>query len=238
MGEGSSGAFYTIYPTRVLTHTNLLENTFQIKFWNVDFKDVDHTCCTSNHTSKPIKSIRESHPVATNCHTCPSNRGFAISVMRTTYYYVSLPKLLPFGALWPSEGVGLIERSTESFSRTCRVPPRVRSSRASSEREGPGFQKVGCDCFLERLLPRKGVEIRATLHTWDWEPVTIALHALSLVKKAEPVQVRFFTLRLRDQRSMWVNARWMWSLQAFLRGIEWIMFHGHLDYFKKSSLGG
>jgi hypothetical protein len=85
--------------------------------------------------------------------------------MRTTYYYVSLPKLLPFSALWPSEGVGLIERSTESFSRTCRVPPRVRSSRASSEREGPGFQKVGCDCFLECLLPRKEVEIRATSST-------------------------------------------------------------------------
>ena len=30
-----------------------------------------------------------------------------------------------------------------------------------------------------------------------------------------------------------VNARWMWSLHGFLRGIEWIMFHGHLDYFLK-----
>ena len=35
------------------------------------------------------------------------------------------------------------------------------------------------------------------LHTRDWEPVTIALQALSLVGKAEPVQVRF-TLCLRD----------------------------------------
>ena len=25
---------------------------------------------------------------------------------------------------------------------------------------------------------------------------------------------------------------------AFLHGIEWIMFHGHLDYFQKSLLGG
>ena len=32
--------------------------------------------------------------------------------------------------------------------------------------------------------------------------MTITLQALSLVKKAEPVQVRF-TLRLRDQRSIW-----------------------------------
>ena len=37
------------------------------------------------------------------------------------------------------------------------------------------------------------------LHTQDCEPVSIALQALSLVKKVEPVQARF-TLRLRDQR--------------------------------------
>ena len=43
------------------------------------------------------------------------------------------------------------------------------------------------------------------LRTWDWGPMTIALQALSLVEKAEPVQVRF-TLRLRDQRS-----KWMWD---------------------------
>ena len=32
--------------------------------------------------------------------------------------------------------------------------------------------------------------------------MTITLQALSLVEMAEPVQVRYFTLRLRDQRSM------------------------------------
>ena len=42
------------------------------------------------------------------------------------------------------------------------------------------------------------------LHTRDWEPVTITLEALSLVEKAELVQVRF-TLRLRDQWSMWMQ---------------------------------
>ena len=41
------------------------------------------------------------------------------------------------------------------------------------------------------------------LHTWDWEPVTITLQALSLVEKAELVQV-CVTQRLRDQRSMWM----------------------------------
>ena len=36
-----------------------------------------------------------------------------------------------------------------------------------------------------------------------------------------------------------VNARLMQSLvYGFLHGIKWIVFHGHLDYFPKPSLGG
>jgi hypothetical protein len=35
-----------------------------------------------------------------------------------------------------------------------------------------------------------------------------------------------------------VDARWMFSLRGFLRGIEWIMFYGHLDYSQKLPLGG
>ena len=35
-----------------------------------------------------------------------------------------------------------------------------------------------------------------------------------------------------------VSARWMWSLHGFLHGIEWIMYHGHLEYSKKPHLGG
>jgi hypothetical protein len=53
--------------------------------------------------------------------------------------------------------------------------------------------------------------------------------------KAKPVQVRF-TLRLRDQRSMYVNARWMYNLHGFLHSIKWNMFHGHLDYSQKACL--
>jgi hypothetical protein len=34
-----------------------------------------------------------------------------------------------------------------------------------------------------------------------------------------------------------VNARWMQSLHGFLRGLKWIMFHAHLDYFQKPPLG-
>ena len=50
-----------------------------------------------------------------------------------------------------------------------------------------------------------------------------------------PVQVRF-PPRLRDQRSTWLQDGCK-SLHGFLRGIEWIMFHGHLDYFQKRPLG-
>ena len=35
-----------------------------------------------------------------------------------------------------------------------------------------------------------------------------------------------------------VNARWTSSLHGFLHGIKWIMFHGCLNYFQKSFLGG
>ena len=36
----------------------------------------------------------------------------------------------------------------------------------------------------------------------------------------------------------YVNARWMYSLRGFLHDIEWIMFHGHLDYSQEPPLGG
>ena len=38
--------------------------------------------------------------------------------------------------------------------------------------------------------------------------------------------------------SGYVNERWMSSQHGFLNGIQRIMFHGHLDYFQKPSLGG
>ena len=66
--------------------------------------------------------------------------------------------------------------------------------------------------FLSSWYPRKlGVQNTllwtlhlGPLHTWDWEPVPITLQTLSLMEKTELVQVRF-TLRLRDQRSMWMQ---------------------------------
>ena len=79
-------------------------------------------------------------------------------------------------------------------------------------------QRRGCEAllplFLSAFMPPmlRGVMwslvCSGSLHTRDWEPVTITFQAFSLVEKAEPVQVRCFTLRLRDQRSMGMQ-RWM-----------------------------
>jgi len=47
------------------------------------------------------------------------------------------------------------------------------------------------------------------------------------------------SLRTTLEGSMeYVNARWLESPDKFLRGIAWVMFHGHLDYFQKTSRGG
>ena len=72
-------------------------------------------------------------------------------------------------------------------------------------------------------------------HTQDWEPVTTTLQALSLVEKTEPVQV-CFTLRLRDQRSMWMQDGCKVYMASYMASNG--VFHGHLDYFQKPPLGG
>ena len=65
--------------------------------------------------------------------------------------------------------------------------------------------------------------------------MTITLQALSLVEKAEPVQV-CFTLYLRTNIVCKCKMDQKKSLHGFLHGIEWIMLHGHLDYFQRSPL--
>ena len=60
--------------------------------------------------------------------------------------------------------------------------------------------------------------------------MTIALQALSLVEKAEPVRVartNGVSEHQMDVKSTWIPT---WH--------TWIMFHGHLDYFQKPPLGG
>jgi hypothetical protein len=79
-----------------------------------------------------------------------------------------------------------------------------------------------CEVAMSELVSHS--DVWGPLHTQDWELLTITLHALLLVEKAESVQVRF-TLRLRDQWSMWEQ-------HGFLHDIKWIIFHGHLDYFQ------
>jgi hypothetical protein len=65
--------------------------------------------------------------------------------------------------------------------------------------------------------------------------MTIALQTLSLVEKAELVQV-CFTLHLRNQWSKWVYDGCKVYMDSYM-GVKWIMFHGQLDYLKKLSLG-
>ena len=77
---------------------------------------------------------------------------------------------------------------------------------------------------------------RATSHVRDWEPVTSALWALSLVEKAVPVWIRFAP-RLGDEQSMWMQNGCK-SMHVLLHDIKWIMRHGHLDCFQKPPLGG
>ena len=79
-------------------------------------------------------------------------------------------------------------------------------------------------CVYWRLEP---------LHTWDWEPMTIIFQALSLVENAEPVQVHF-SLRLRDQRSMWMQ---YWC-KVYMGSYMASNISRHLNYFPKLPLGG
>ena len=97
---------------------------------------------------------------------------------------------------------------------------------------GDGLLNIGCLVCLTRLggwvaLPSE------PLHTRDWEPVTITLQTLPLVEKAEPVQVQF-TLRLRDQHSMWMQDGCKVYLDSYMTSngscflVTWIIFKYHL----------
>jgi hypothetical protein len=63
--------------------------------------------------------------------------------------------------------------------------------------------------------------------------MTITLQALSLVEKTEPVQVRF-TLRLRDQQSMWMQDGCKVNMDSYMASngscsmVTWIIFQNHL----------
>ena len=63
------------------------------------------------------------------------------------------------------------------------------------------------------------------LHTRNWEPVTITHQALSLVENAKAIQVHF-TLRLRDQWSMWMHFYMALNGSCFM--VIWTIFKNHL----------
>jgi hypothetical protein len=65
--------------------------------------------------------------------------------------------------------------------------------------------------------------------------MTTTFQALSLVEKAELVQVRL-TQRSRDQRSMRMQDGCKIYMDSYMAS-NGIMFHGHLDYFQKPPLG-
>ena len=64
--------------------------------------------------------------------------------------------------------------------------------------------------------------------------MTITLQALSLVEKVEPVQVRYFTLRLRDQWSMWMREGCKVYMDSYMASngpcfmVTWIVLKNHL----------
>ena len=70
------------------------------------------------------------------------------------------------------------------------------------------------------------------LHTRDWEHVMILLQAHSLVEKAELVQV-CFTLRLRDQQSMWMQDGGKVYMDSYMASngwcftVTWTIFKNH-----------
>ena len=70
-------------------------------------------------------------------------------------------------------------------------------------------------------------------HTRDLEPVTIPLQAPSLVEKTELVQIRF-TLRLRDQRTMWMQDECKVYVDSYMASngsclmVTWTIFNNHL----------
>ena len=78
-----------------------------------------------------------------------------------------------------------------------------------------------------------GDSVREPLHTRDWQPVTISLQAPSLVETAESVQV-CFRLRLRDQRSMWMQGGCRVYMDSYMASngscfmVTWTIFKNHL----------
>ena len=107
----------------------------------------------------------------------------------------------------------------------------VLHSKATTPVDSPSHE-ARLQSLAPKLTPNR-LTLRP-LHTWDWEPMTIALQALSLVEKVEPVQARF-TLRLRDQQSTWMQDGRKPYMDSYVASngscsmAAWILFKNHLS---------
>ena len=58
------------------------------------------------------------------------------------------------------------------------------------------------------------LSLSGSCHTWEWEHVTIAFQALTLVEKAEPVQIHFTLLLKEHEYELDVKSAWIHSYMA------------------------
>ena len=119
------------------------------------------------------------------------------------------------------------------------IHPFLVGVKRGSSCQGPSVSCSACFRITYRFRPNLKMmqhHNSGPLHTCDWEPTTITLQALSLVEKAELVQV-CFTLSLSDQRSMWMQDGCKVYKDSFMASngscfvVTWTIF-------KKPPLGG
>ena len=91
-------------------------------------------------------------------------------------------------------------------------------------KHGPGVSKDGT--IIIKHGWRRFI-IRATSHTRLRACGHYTLSTLIGGKGRAGPSLLYTTL---EGPTEYVNARWMQSLHGFLHGIEWLVFHGHLDY--------
>jgi hypothetical protein len=106
-----------------------------------------------------------------------------------------------------------------------------------SMREEDGLERTNVKCHLCTLwstcrpLCNKGKLLLEPFYTRDWERMIITPRALSLVEKAELVQIHF-TLRLRDQHIMWMQD----GCKVYMDWMDYVSWS--LGLFSKPPVGG
>ena len=98
---------------------------------------------------------------------------------------------------------------------------------------------------MVRLLDERALTNTCSCVKWPWgplhtrarEPVTITLQALSLVEEVQLLQVRYFTLCLRDQWSMWSHDGCKVYMGSYMAS-NGSCFMVTWDYFQNPPFGG